>query len=154
RRRDVDLVESLQEDIVAPFFVHKGGSRIARPAHVAHRLQGFEIQRDRSRDVLSLGARPRHAHGDKLAHMSHLADRKHRLLRYLETGQAGYRADRLDLSEIRRHEDDVAIAIGYVNGPDAGMRQRAAHKGNVLKAWQPDVSHVLATPAQEAIVLT
>jgi hypothetical protein len=39
-----------------------------------------------------------------------------------------------------------------MDGPDAGMRQRAANESDVLQARQPDIGHVLAAPTHEAVV--
>ena len=39
-----------------------------------------------------------------------------------------------------------------MDGPDPGMRQGAADEGDVLQARDPDIGHVLAAPAHEAIV--
>ncbi|OIQ65135.1 hypothetical protein GALL_533100 [mine drainage metagenome] len=127
-------------------------SRVACSEHVVDGGKLFEIQRHRGRDILGLGPRRSHAHGDELSDMSHLAGRKNRLLGYLEAGQAGYSADRLDPAQICGREDDIAVPLGHVDIPYPGMRQRAADKGNILQACDPDIGHVLAAPAHEAIV--
>jgi hypothetical protein len=48
---------------------------ISRVAHVMNRRQRFEVQRDRFSNILGLGSRRRHAHGDELADVPHLAGR-------------------------------------------------------------------------------
>jgi len=40
-----------------------------------------------------------------------------------------------------------------MNALDACVRHWTAHERNVLQAGETDVGHILATPAQEAIVL-
>ena len=80
--------------------------------HVVNGRQFFEIERDRRRDILGLGPRRRHAHGDELADMAHLAGGEHRLLGGLEAGQAGHGADRLHAREVGRGEDGVLDDCG------------------------------------------
>ena len=88
-----------------------------------------------------------------LADMAHLAGGEHRLLGDLETRQRRHRADRLDIGQVVRGEDNVAITLRNMDAFDARMRQRAAHEGNILQSGQSDVGDELSAPAQEAVVL-
>jgi hypothetical protein len=94
-RCDIDLERAFKENIVAPMLMDQRGPSVARLDHVVDRRELFEIQRHRSRDILGLGPRRRHAHRDEFADMAHLAGRQNWLFRDLEAGQAGHRADRL-----------------------------------------------------------
>jgi hypothetical protein len=84
--------------------------------------------------------------------VTHFAGRENRLLGDLESGQAGYRADRFDARQIRGRKNDIAITFRYMDVPYPGVRQRAANEGDILQACDPDVGHILAAPAHEAIV--
>ena len=150
--RNIDLEETFEEDVVAPVLVHQRAAGLARFSHVVDGGQRLEVERDGGCDILGLGARRRHAHRHHLADMADLAGREHRLLGDLETGQRRHRADRLYVGEIIRREDHIAIAFRNMDGLDAGMRQRAAHEGDVLQARQSDVGDELAAATQEAIV--
>jgi hypothetical protein len=55
--------------------VDERGVQVSRLAHVMDRRQRFEVQRDRFSNILGLGSRRRHAHGDELANVPHLAGR-------------------------------------------------------------------------------
>jgi hypothetical protein len=85
--------------------------------------------------------------------MADLAGREHRLLGDLETGQRRHRADRLHIGQIICREDNVTIALGNVDASDAGMRQRAANEGDILKPRKSDIGDKLAAAAQETVVL-
>ena len=54
--------------------------------------------------------------------------------------------------EIRRGEDAAAITLRHVDAADQRMRQRAAHKGDVLQPGEADVGHELAAAAHQPIV--
>jgi hypothetical protein len=88
----------------------------------------FEVQPHRSCDIFGIGAGSGHAHSNEFPDMAHLAGRKNGLLGYLEAKQAGYGADGFDAAQIRRRKDDIAMALGYMDGCYPGMRQRAARK--------------------------
>jgi hypothetical protein len=85
--------------------------------------------------------------------MADLAGRKHGLLGDLETGQRRHRADWLHIGQVICREDNVTIALGNVDAFDAGMRQRAANEGDILKPRKSDIGDELATAAQEAVIL-
>jgi hypothetical protein len=132
RLRDVDLKETFEEDIVAPVLVNQRAAWLARFLHVIDGGKRLEVERHRGCDIFGVGPRLRHAHRYHLTDMADLAGRQHGLLGDLETGQRRHRADRLHIGQIICREDNVAIALGDVDGFDAGMRQRAANEGDVL----------------------
>ena len=151
--RHVVVHQGLEEEVVAPVLVHEGRVRLPRGQHVVHRRQRLEVHLHRRGQVLGLGAARRHAHGDHLAHMAHLALGQRRLLGGLEAGQGGHRPDRLDAVEVLCGEDAVADGFGDRDGADAAMGDGAAHEGHVLQAGKPDVGHELAAAAHVAVVL-
>ena len=132
--------------------VHQRRTRLARLPHVIDGGKLLQIERHRRRNVLGFGARRRHAHGDEFADLAHLAGGKHRLLGNLESRQPRNRADRIDAGEIRRGEDAAAIALRHMDAADQRMRQRTAHKGNVLQPGETNVGHELAAAAHQPIV--
>ena len=135
RRRDIDLEQRFRERRCRPNARGPAPCPASRALqHIVDRRKLFEVERHRGRDILGLGPRRRHAHGDEFSDVPHFAGRKHRLLRYLETGQAGHGADRLDPGQIRGREHDIAKTLRHMDGPDAGMRQRAADEGDILQA--------------------
>ena len=125
---------------------------VACAKHIVDGRKLFEVQRHRGRDILGLRTGRRHAHGDELADVAYLAGRKNRLLGYLEAGQGGYGADRQDPGQIRSRKDDIAISLRHMDRFYPGVRQRAADEGDVLQTRDPDIGHVLAAPAHEAII--
>ena len=151
-RRDIDLDGAFEKDVVAPMLVDERRFRVTRLAHVVDGGKLFEVQRHRGRDIFGLRPRRRHAHRDEFSDVAHFAGRKNGLFGYLEAGQAGHRADRLDAGQIRGREHDVAITFRHMDGSYPGMRQRAADEGDILQAGEPDIGHVLAASAHEAIV--
>ena len=84
---DVDLEIGFEKDVIAPMLVHQRRTRLARLPHVVDGGKLLEIERHRRRNVLGLGTRRRHAHGDEFADLTHLAGGKHRLLGNLESRQ-------------------------------------------------------------------
>src|SRR5260370_12474586 len=151
-RRDIDLEGAFEKNVVAPMFVDECGPGFPRFPHIVDRRKLFEVQRHRGRDILGLRPGRRHAHGDEFSDVTHFAGRQDTLLRYLEPAQAGYGADRLYPRQIRGREHDIAITLRHVDGLYPGVRQRAADEGDILKTCEPDIGHVLAASAHEAIV--
>ena len=140
RLRDVDLEIGFEKDVVAPMLVHQRRARLARLAACrGRRASSSRSSVDGRRDILGLGARRRHAHGDEFADLAHLAGGEHRLLGDLEARQRRDRADRLDADEIGRGEDAVAIALRHMDAADPRMRQRTAHEGDVLQSGEANV---------------
>jgi len=134
RRRDIDLEGAFEKDIVAPVLMDERRLCVTRLPHVVNGWKLVEIQRHRSRDIFGLRSRRRHAHRHQFSDVTHLAGREHGLFRYLETGQAGYGADRLDPGQVRGREHDIAISLRHTDGPYPGVCQRAANEGDILQA--------------------
>ena len=84
--------------------------------------------------------------------MTDLVGGERRLLRDLEAGQAGDRADRLDADEIVRREHGATCSAGMRNAADARVRDRAAHERDVAHPGQPNVGDELPASAHQAIV--
>jgi hypothetical protein len=74
------------------------------------------------------------------------------LLGNLESRQPRHGTDRIDADEIRRGEDAAAITFRHMDTADQRMRQRAAHKGNVLQPGEANIGHELAAAAHQPIV--
>jgi hypothetical protein len=125
---------------------------LPRFQHIVDGRKLFEVERHRGRDILGLCPGRCHAHGDELSDVTRFAGRQNRLLRYLEAGQAGDGADRFYSRQIGGREHDIAKMLRHVDGPDPRMGQRAADEGDILQACEPDIGHVLAASAHEAIV--
>ena len=124
-----------------------------RGAHVHDRRQFVELDIDRGRKVFRLGAVRCDADRDRLADMTHLVGRQHRLRGWLEPRQTRHRDDRLHAHEILRHEHRCLRAGGLADAANARMRDRAAHEGEIAHAGQPDVGDEFALAAQVAVIL-
>ena len=91
-----------------------------------------ELDLDRLGEVLGLGARRRHAHGDRFAHEPHLVVRQRMALRKLVVGQRGRRDDGGDAVEVGANEH-LRLGAGRLDdAADAAMRDRAAQEGNLV----------------------
>ena len=152
-RRNAGIHGRLEEDVVAPMFVHQGRARPARRPHVADGRQLLEVQGHARRDVLGLGARRGDAHRNELADVPDLAGRQRRLLRDLEAGQSRHRPDRPDPVQIRRGEHPLPNGFGNMDGANAGVCERAADEGDVLHAGETDIADILPQAPHEALVL-
>jgi hypothetical protein len=75
-----------------------------------------------------------------------------RLLRDLESAQAGYRPDRLHADEIRRGERRAALAGRDGNAAKPGVRDGAADESDVPHSRHPNVGDELTATAHEAVV--
>ncbi len=150
---DIGLKEALEKDIVAPMLVDERRIRLERLAHVINGGQFFEIEGNGGRDVLGLGSRRRHAHGNQLTDLSHLVRRKNRLIRNLEARQRCYCADRLDADQVGGSEYHMAITFGDLNGFDARMSEGAANEGHILQSRHSDIADELTAPAHKPVVL-
>ncbi len=145
--------DALAEEVVAPALVH----RVAAAAHVArrqnHRVERLVIDHDRGGEVLGLGARRGDAGSDRLADIARLVRGERRPRRRLGARRLGFDADRLYPRQIGGGEDP-ALGVGrHGDAADAGVRVRAADKGDIHRARQFDVGHELAAAEQVALVL-
>ena len=94
-----------------------GRAGLARLQHVDDRRQRLEIQLDLGGQVLCLGAGRRHAHGDELADVAHLARGQDRLHRGLEARQRGVGANRRNALEVLGDEHAVAQPLAECGSP-------------------------------------
>lgn len=114
--------------------------------------QLIEVDLHLRRNILGLGPRWGDAHREQFADVADLARRKNRLVRGLETLKAGDSADWPHALEIVGDEDAVTQVGRDMDGPDSGVRERAAHEGDVLHVGQADVADELPAPTQQPIV--
>src|ERR1700677_1804639 len=150
---DVDVDECLKEGVVAPMLMYERRIRRSRREHVVHSRQLVEIDLDACSNILGLGPRPADAHRDQLADLSYLVDRENRVLRRLESWEAGYGDDRLHIDQVRGKERLAAMLVKNANGAQLCMRERRADESDVFHACEADVTDKLAAPTQEAVVL-
>ena len=150
---EVDVDGAGEEQVVAPVLVHQRRARLRRAASMSLRhRQRIEVELDLGGNVFRLGARRRHAHGDQLADVAHLAGRQHRLHRRLEARQRGVGADRRHAGQVLGDEHALAQRRRNADALDARMRQRAAQERHLQHAGQPDVADILPAPAHVAVV--
>ena len=153
RLADVDVDESLEKHIViAPVLVDENGVALTRLQHVVNGRQFLEIEHDRRREVFRFRPGRSDAHRRQFADVAKLVGGERRLLRDLESAQAGHRPDRLHADEIRRGERGAALVGGNGNAAKPPMRDGAAHESDVLHSRQPNVGDELAATAHEAVV--
>jgi len=152
-RFHVDVDEGLQKDVVSPMLVQQRRVGTPRRKHVMDRRQFVEVDLDGGGDILGLGPRIGHARGDEFAHLTHLVDGQHRLLRHLEPGKRRHRHDRLHILQVGCRIDAIAVDFRHPDLAHLRMRKRRAEEGDILHAGQTDIGHILAAPAKETIVL-
>jgi hypothetical protein len=152
-RHPAGVLGERDEDVVLPAFVHERRARLLGGKHVGHRRELVVVDTHPARDVLGFRARPRHAHGDDLAHEAQLVGRQDRLGRDLEPAQRRIGRDRLDAGKVLRGDDRVLELVRHRHAAQAGMRDRAAHERHVAGPGHADVGDVLPLPAQEPLIL-
>ena len=144
---DIDVDERLKERVVAPVLMQERRVRQARRQHVVHGREFLQIDLDARGDILSLGPRPADAHRDELADLSHFLVREHRLLRRLESREAGHRDDRLHADQVRGGERLAAMLVRNVDGAQLCVGERRADEGDVFHSRQANIADKLAAPA-------
>src|SRR5215216_498927 len=71
----------------------------------------------------------------------------------LEAAQGRRGSDRPDGRQIVRRENRIRVLVGNVHVTETPMGHRAAHEGDFTRAGHPEISNVLAAPAQKSVVL-
>src|ERR1035437_7176888 len=146
------ITSSIASRILPPVVVQQRRTLIPRRQHVVDRRYFIEIEYNGARDVLSLRASRRHAHGDKLAHETHLPDRERGLFGDFEPVQARHRTDRFDTRHIAGGEDGPPEGGRDCDIADARMRERAADECDILHSRKAKIGDELATTTQQTIV--
>ena len=147
------LEDPLDEQVVPPALVHQAGRLGDGGGGVDDRRQDLEIDADRIGQVLSLGAGGRDAGGNGVADIADLVRGQRRIARDLEAVDLRHRPHLREARQIARGKDASLGIRRDGDGLDAGMRVRAADKGDVLRIRQLYVRHELSAPVQVARVL-
>ena len=150
---EVALLEyPLDEQVVRPALVHQAGRLGQRGGRVDDCRQHLEIDADRIGEVLRFGAGRRDACGNGVADIADLLRCQRRIARDLEPVHLRHRPHLGEARQVARGED-ASLGVGRDGDAlDAGMRVRAADKGDVLRVRQPHVGHELSAPVQVARV--
>ena len=134
-------------------------SVLARRLPLRHRRQRLDLERDRFESVLAgCNARRQH-HRDRLADITHLVVRQHRLLVGLELRQRlqPHRNDRRSARHVGRRDDSLhagaALCGRHVERDDTPVRHLAAQDHRIQQSLDGEIVQIFAAPAQEAQVL-
>ena len=149
----VALDEGLEKDVVAPMFVHQRRARGARLKHVRNHRQRFDVDLDRGREILRIGACIGETGGDNLADIAHLVGCQDRLQRRLEPGQCGIGPNGSHAVTIGRDEAMVGGLRGLGAAPAPAVCDRASQERHLAHAEPLYIGHELALARQKAGVL-
>ena len=147
-RLDVAVDRGRQEEVVVPLVVHARSVRAACGEAVGDRGQRFEVKHHRLGDILGLGPGRSDAERHALAGKAHLAAGERWIVGRLVRGQARLGPDRMHAFHVPGGEHPARVALGDSDGPDAGVREGAAHERHLPQPGEGEVAHELRLAGQ------
>src|SRR5262249_50488052 len=147
------IFAELDENVVAPLFMHQGRSRLTSLEHIDDGRQLVEFKCNGAGNVLCFRPRRCHAHCNHFADIANLVSCQDRFDGVFKTLKRRRGNDGLNAGQMRCGENDLAELFGDVDFLDPRMGYGTAYECNLASARHADIADILSASAQEPIIL-